>query len=573
MAKALDKFKDWFDHLRIGRKLHLVNVFLLGLTALFIVLFFPLFLQTMLDKRLEDHVQVMARMTCHGLEAGLIFEDSIAVADRLAGLQTVAEVDRGSILDAKGRPMAVYVRPGAAVSSNFLSDAATLILTPDDPIRIVNRPGHKVAVMGLFSEGQALGRLVLDLSMASRDRDIRLIRLLSLAVAMGGLAVGTFMFGLIVRRVVRPLRGLEQAARRVAEGDLETEAPTQSHDEIGQLAVTFNGMLERLRESTHQAIDRQAYLTHAVENLLAGMDRFAAGDLTVHLEAGHEDEVGRLVAGFNHSLTRLRELISSVAANGALLDEAADTLSQVAGVMLGTARESDQRSGEMALQTREVNLHIQSVVTATMEMSATINEIARSSAEAAGMATQAVGTAEEAVSTIDKLDLSSRKIGEVVRFITGIAEQTNLLALNATIEAARAGDAGRGFAVVANEVKELARETARATEEIGTRVAAIQTDSTQAMQAITRINDAITRVSDIQTAIASSVEEQAAASHEIGQSLGRAAKGSTSITDSAELTVQAARETAAEAQKVQESAGRLSVVAGNLTEAVRRFQA
>ncbi|MFA7331612.1 MAG: methyl-accepting chemotaxis protein [Candidatus Delongbacteria bacterium] len=561
-----------FDDLRIRQKLFRINLLLLGMTAVFMVVFFPAVQRWQLEKQAHGQLEIVTRMLAQGVETGLVFGDSSAVMERLGSLEAAESIHATAVFQADGTPFAVYKRAGDDFDPSALRGALDAPLSPAEPFVVLERPGHNISVMALFSEGQPLGRVVLEQSSEDMARDILLLRAVTLFVALCGMTVGMLLFALIIRRIVRPLQELDAAARRVVEGDFSVEAQVQSRDEIGQLAETFNLMLGKIRGSMQSLEEQQAYLNRSVEVLLGAMQRFAEGDLTQHLQAEREDAIGRLTQGFNTTVGRLRELMKGLAGDGETLAGAATDLTRVSTKMLGEARASAQRAGQMAGQTQMVDQHIQSVATATEEMGASINEIARSSTDAANTAASAVQLADQANVTVDKLGESSREIGEVVKVITSIAEQTNLLALNATIEAARAGDAGRGFAVVANEVKELAKETARATEAIGSRIAVIQQDTAQAVAAIARINEAITRVSSIQTTIAGAVEEQAVTTSEINQSLTSAADGSRSIATGVDVVVQGAEGTTAGAQELQDAATRLGRISAGLTEAVRRFR-
>ncbi len=220
----------------------------------------------------------------------------------------------------------------------------------------------------------------------------------------------------------------------------------------------------------------------------------------------------------------------------------------------------------------DVASNIQTVAAGTEEMTTSIREIARSANDAAGVAAQAVHVADATNSTVAKLGESSIEIGNVVKTITSIAEQTNLLALNATIEAARAGEAGKGFAVVAGEVKELAQETGKATEDIGRRVEAIQLDTEAAVAAITQISSIISQINDSQSTIASAVEEQTATTNEMGRNVAQASSGAASIAGNLRDAARLAGDTMGSAHTTADAAAMLSQRADELTRLVAQFR-
>ncbi|MDO8119728.1 HAMP domain-containing methyl-accepting chemotaxis protein [Isoptericola sp. b490] len=253
------------------------------------------------------------------------------------------------------------------------------------------------------------------------------------------------------------------------------------------------------------------------------------GDLTHTSGLVTRDEVGKMGAALDTAVGRLRQTIGTIDESSASLASAAEEMSATTTQIAATAEETAAQAGVVSAAAEQVSNNVQTVAAGAEQMGASIKEIAQNATRATDVASQAVAAASRTSTTVNRLGDSSREIGNVVKMITTIAEQTNLLALNATIEAARAGEAGKGFAVVAGEVKDLAQETARATEDIARRVEAIQADTSEAVTAIDEISTIIGSINTFQLTIASAVEEQTSTTAEIGRNVAEAATGSGEI--------------------------------------------
>ncbi|GIE26328.1 hypothetical protein Ahu01nite_094300 [Winogradskya humida] len=258
----------------------------------------------------------------------------------------------------------------------------------------------------------------------------------------------------------------------------------------------------------------------------------ATGDLTQRTDVDSRDELGVMAAGLDQAVNTMREAMQAMAANADTLAGAATELAATSSEIAGATQQTNAQTAAASTEADEISRNVQTVAAGGEEMSLSIREIAENTNQAAQIAGQAVTEATLATQSIERLGESSAEIGNVIKLITAIAEQTNLLALNATIEAARAGELGKGFAVVASEVKDLAQETAKATEDISSRVAAIQSDTGGAVEVINRISEVIAKINDYQTTIASAVEEQTATTAEMSRSIAEVAAGAERIAGS-----------------------------------------
>jgi methyl-accepting chemotaxis protein len=412
-------------------------------------------------------------------------------------------------------------------------------------------------VLGLSQKMTAIAETIVGLSAALKadmlaeqqrleaesDATIHQTERLVVMLGIGGLIVGAVLSMLLGRSISRPMTAMCAAMRRLAAGDFEVVLPGLGRrDELGDMASAVEEFkLQAIAKAERDAESHEAQNRRASAARRAELIRFA-------------DDFEGAVGG----------IVSNVAASAEQLETAAGTLTR-------TAETTENLSGQVAGASEQASSNMQSVATATEELSLSVNEIGRQVEASSRIADSAVLQAEQTDVRINELSRAAQRIGDVVNLITAIAEQTNLLALNATIEAARAGDAGRGFAVVASEVKSLASQTAKATDEISSQIAGMQSATQESVAAIKQIGATIGQISGIASEIASAVSQQGAATREIAQNVQRVAHGTQQVAGNITEVNRGATETGAASEQVLNSAQTLSSESTRLRAELDRF--
>ncbi len=302
------------------------------------------------------------------------------------------------------------------------------------------------------------------------------------------------------------------------------------------------------------------------------LDGLAAGDLTRTADARGADEMGVMARALNAAIDSVRGTLGAVTGSAGTVARSASDMARSTTSIAASASDVSGRAGAAAEAADAIARNISTTAAGGTQMGSSIEEISRNATEAVRVVNEAVSMATRANEIMVELGESSAEISTVVKLITTIAEQTNLLALNATIEAARAGDSGKGFAVVASEVKDLAQETARATEEIARRVASIQTGTGGAVTAIGEMTTVIERINEFQTLIAAAVEEQSATTSEMNRNISEAVTRSGEISETISAIAGSARTSSGEAATSLDSVGQLSTMAEELRTQVSRFR-
>ncbi|NBV34976.1 MAG: methyl-accepting chemotaxis protein [Proteobacteria bacterium] len=367
-------------------------------------------------------------------------------------------------------------------------------------------------------------------------------------------------------------------------GELQTICIEGQKQKIAESKAAQDSQLRRIQlnllligvTATIIAISLALSVTHSivapVELAMHALEATAKGDLTTNLPITGDDELGRLSSALNQACSSLRSTLMNIVDGINTVASASAELSAVSQQVEVNSEGTTRQAQAVSKVSAEVNANIQSVAEASEKNAESIRDIASNLAESVKIASDAVLTAEQTNQTIADLGTSSAEIGEVIKVIQSIAQQTNLLALNATIEAARAGEAGRGFAVVANEVKELAKSTSTATEDIARKIEAIQSNTANAVTAISTVGAIIQKISTLQHSIALAIEQQTMTTNEISRSIQSAAEGSLQIDQSTTVVAQAAMNTTDGANQTKIAANELAELSARLNQLISQFQ-
>jgi methyl-accepting chemotaxis protein len=397
--------------------------------------------------------------------------------------------------------------------------------------------GSKVMKADLLADQQRLEK--------ESDATVNDTERLVMMLGIGGFVLGGLLAWMLGKGISRPMVAMCAAMRKLATGDFEIVLPGLGRrDELGEMASA----VEEFKMQAIAKAERDA-AAHAEQNRISSEARRAE---LIRFADDFEAAVGSIV--------------SNVSASAEQLESAAGTLTR-------TTETTQHLSNEAAGASEKASSNMQSVATATEELSLSVGEIGRQVQESSRIADGAVKQAEQTDARIGKLSRAAQQIGDVVKLITAIAEQTNLLALNATIEAARAGDAGRGFAIVAAEVKSLSSQTAKATDEISSHISGMQDATQESVAAIKEIGSTIGQISTIASAIATAVSQQSSATQEIAQSVQNVAQGTQEVSTNITEVNRGATETGSASEEVLNSAQTLSSESARLRAELDRFMA
>jgi len=602
LVSSLSSPKRTGTSLSINKKFLALAVALLSGVSLFIAIFFPARQQAEMSKYLDEKTLIIGEITASGVAAGITFDDSAQVHKQLQTLESIPDAQFALVYKKDGTLFGAWNKDKAMVEQAMVQE---ILQVSSKTVR--HSQMLSFTMIPIIESQDIIGKLVICTTLQQLQADVVRSRVIAIAVGVAILLFGSSIFAWQTSRIVKPIRILEAAARKVASGDTNITLKAYSRDEVGVLTEVFSVMVSNIRDSIDEARkqsevaaraadeadqaralahEQKEYLAESVHEMLDVIQNFAKGDLTVSLPVKSDDEIGQLSRGFNDAVENIRQLAANVIQSVYSTTIASECIAGNANQLSdGMVRQKSQiQDITHAIESMSAiitdNTHQASVAAQESEKASTDAQeggaiVAETIAGMNGIANIVIQSAD----TVESLGSSSEQIGEIVQVIEEIADQTNLLALNAAIEAARAGEQGRGFAVVADEVRKLAERTQQATKQIALTIKRIQADTSevvlamrtgteevekgkrtaaQAAQSLSRIIDRTSRVAQIISHLAAASERQA--------------QTSTNIVERVEAINVVAHDAAQAAQQMNITADELNTLTTSLQDLVAQFR-